>query len=73
MAREKQSSYAFGFVITLRTQMLQYCNPIFVDIVDHILPTMLIVGSRGLGQIKGFVLFFRPYNFSIMSIIIASC
>ena len=25
------------------------------DIVDHVEPVMLIVGSRGIGQLKGFV------------------
>ena len=28
---------------------------IFIDIVDYIEPTMLIVGSRGLGNLKGYV------------------
>ena len=31
---------------------------IFIDIVDYIEPTMLIVGSRGLGNLKGYIRLF---------------
>ena len=30
----------------------------FADIVDHVEPVMLIVGSRGVGQLKGFATYF---------------
>lgn len=36
------------------------------DIVDHFSPTMLIVGSRGLGEIKGYVSFASEFWLTLM-------
>lgn len=48
------AAHAAGCVVALPRSLLKVCSDgIAQDIIDFVEPVMLIVGSRGLGQLKG--------------------